>query len=96
VRLSGEINDRVYIMIQRRVYRRAIGDVAANKSMAVFVESRQVVEITGVSERVEVGYKTIFGFIQNQPDESRSNKTSTACHENFSHVSLQKRNRIEQ
>jgi hypothetical protein len=90
VRFGREINDRFRTVVECSGNCVAIGDVATNEPMAVFVESVHVVEIAGVSQGVEISDVAIFAFFQDQPYESRSDKTGAAGDKNFSHVPLQK------
>jgi hypothetical protein len=80
VRLSGEIDNCISRVFERRNHGVAIADVALNKMMSPVIDTFQVLEIACVRECIKIDDLTVRALGQCQPDESRSDEPGAASH----------------
>ena len=87
VRLGREVEDGVRALFERGEHGRGVADVSAHEAVARVVEPFEVVEVPGVSERVEVSDAAPGEFFQQQPDEGGAYEARAPCYEKNLHSS---------
>src|SRR5688572_22241870 len=88
MRFGGEIKDRIAIIGNGCHHCLAVADIALHKRMPRLVHAGKVLEIAGVSKRVEIYYPHVIRLAEHQSDECRSDKSRATCYENRSHKKL--------
>src|SRR5262245_54963009 len=87
VRFGREVEDGIAAIRHRIRHGGAIADITFYESVSRVIDARQVFEISGVSEGVEIYDLEVGVFIQDQTNKRRSDKPCSACHENRFHKS---------
>jgi len=79
VRLSGEVDYSVRAFVKRGEHFGSVSDVAAYEAVTFRVEVVEVVEISGVGERVEIDYFVAWRFVKQHSDERGTDESGAAC-----------------
>ncbi len=86
MRFSGKVNYGVKLMLgHERVHLVGIGNIGFEKfvAFAMFLDHAiKIGEITGVSERVDVGHAGRLVMLQNMPNKIAPDETAAARYEN--------------
>ena len=81
VRLGREVDEGVRSILKSGADGNSVGDVAADKAMALIIDALEIIEIARVSQGIEIGDAPGGTFSQHQTDKRRADEASPACDE---------------
>ena len=95
--LRREVDDRVdVVLVQHLSHERAVADVAMHEAVATRgPRTRQVLEIAGVRQLVEVHDEAVRVLRQHHPDEVAPDETRAACDQDSPHTFPVRKNPCE-